>query len=285
MEDRRAQAGRPPRDRVAHPGRRLHLGVDRPRRDGGQGPARLGGGRGQAPQRRLRPADPRRAHLRREVRLGAAWPTWWPAWRSGRPKTNVVVTGRDAPEEIDRRGRHRDRDAQGQARLRRRASRRSRASSSERRGRRPAGGRRHPLRRRQDDGGHRAHGRPRRPRRGRSPPPRSAPTSSTPATTPWPPAARAATSTPGWPGRSGSPRWPARAGAGRRRPRRRRGHGPLRRLGRPVRAGAAAAPPSAPACSTPPWCWWSTPAGMSRSVAAMVARLRPFRPADQDGAG
>ena len=45
VEDRRAQAGRPPRHRVAHPGRRLHLGVHRPRRDGRQGPPRLGGRR------------------------------------------------------------------------------------------------------------------------------------------------------------------------------------------------------------------------------------------------
>ncbi|MGH9286644.1 MAG: acyl-CoA dehydrogenase family protein, partial [Acidimicrobiales bacterium] len=44
VEDGRAQAGRPPRHRVADPRRRLHLGVDRPGRDGGQGPPRLGGG-------------------------------------------------------------------------------------------------------------------------------------------------------------------------------------------------------------------------------------------------
>ena len=34
------------------------------------------------------------------------------------PKTNVVITGRDAPPELDRDGRHGHRDAQGQARLR-----------------------------------------------------------------------------------------------------------------------------------------------------------------------
>ena len=33
------------------------------------------------------------------------------------PKTNVVITGRDAAPELDRDRRHRHRDAQGQARL------------------------------------------------------------------------------------------------------------------------------------------------------------------------
>ena len=41
--------------------------------------------RDKLPQRRLRPAHPRRAHLRREVRLGARWPRWWRRSATGRP--------------------------------------------------------------------------------------------------------------------------------------------------------------------------------------------------------
>ena len=48
------------------------------------------------------------------------------------PRTNVVVTGRDAPDELDRGRRHGHRDAQGQARHATRASRPARASSTER---------------------------------------------------------------------------------------------------------------------------------------------------------
>ena len=51
-------------------GRRLHLGVDRPRRVGGQEHPRLGRGPGQAGLGRLRPPGPRRADLRRQLRLG-----------------------------------------------------------------------------------------------------------------------------------------------------------------------------------------------------------------------
>ena len=72
---------------------------DGPGRDRRQGPPRLGGRRGQAGFGRLRPADPGRADLRGELRLGARR-------RRGRrraagsPRTNVVITGRDAAPEL-----------------------------------------------------------------------------------------------------------------------------------------------------------------------------------------
>ena len=54
---------------------------------------------GQAGHRRLRPAHPRRDHLRHEIRLGAGRGRRRRPARSG-PQTNVVLTGRDAPAEI-----------------------------------------------------------------------------------------------------------------------------------------------------------------------------------------
>ncbi len=44
--------------------------------------------------------DPRRAHLRRQLRLGLGGRRGRRASRGGAPKTNVVITGRDAPPEL-----------------------------------------------------------------------------------------------------------------------------------------------------------------------------------------
>ena len=136
---------------------------DRSRRDGGQGPPRLGGGPAEAGVRRLRPADPGRADLRGDVRLGRRRPRWWPAC---------------GPGTEDQRGDHRPRRRPRadrawptpSPRCARSSTPTTRASGPRRgsstravrvgpRDPSPAGGRRNPLRGGQDDRRHRPHGR------------------------------------------------------------------------------------------------------------------------------
>ena len=85
VEGGRAQARRPPRDRVAHARRRLHVGVHRHGRDHRPGPPRVGRRRRQDRKRRLRPRHPRRGHVHGEVRLGAGRGDRRCARATGRP--------------------------------------------------------------------------------------------------------------------------------------------------------------------------------------------------------
>ena len=173
-----------------------------------------------------------------------------------RPGTqHVVITGRDAPAGADRRRRPGHRDDQGQA---------------------PDG------RRAEGPAGHRVvtpsralviaapasgSGKTtvatglmaalRRARADRVARTRSAPTTSTPATTRSPPAGPGRNLDPYWSARTGSRRCSRTARAGARRRRRRGRDGPVRRRA-PARASSAR-PRTSPGCCGRRWCWSSTP--------------------------
>ena len=100
VEGGRAQAGRPPRHRVAHLGDGFTWESTDIDETVAKGRHAWEVARREDRERRLRPGDPRRGHLRREVRMGRRSTTSCEVLDDRPARTNVVVTGRYAPDEL-----------------------------------------------------------------------------------------------------------------------------------------------------------------------------------------